>query len=67
MPHLVVGHVAGGLDLGEDPRLLPLAALQHGVTVRGKHAGEVAGDTAAGDVRERVDVDRSRSLRIAGA
>ena len=56
--HLVVGDVAGGLDLGEDPGLVPrrrgaATASQCG----GQHPGEVVGEAAAGDVRERVHVD----------
>ena len=55
--HLVVGDGAGALDLGEDPRLVPRAASHDAVAVVGQHAHEVAGDAAAGDVRERVHRD----------
>src|SRR3954471_23160729 len=39
--HLVVGHAAGSLDLGEDARHLPLGAVDVGVAVAGEHALEV--------------------------
>ena len=34
--HLVVAHVAGGLDLGEDARLVPGAAVHDAVAVIGE-------------------------------
>ena len=59
---------ARALDLGEDPRLVPRAAPHDRVAVVGEHAHEVAGDAAAGDVRERVHRRPSpASSSIAGA
>ena len=67
--HLVVGHVAGGLDLREDARLAPIVPrCSMRVAVRREHPREVGGEPAAGDVRERVDVDVARAPRAcAGA
>ena len=51
-------HVARALDLGEDPRLVPRAAVHDRASQSvGQRRVEVAGDAAAGDVRERVHVD----------
>ncbi len=53
--HLGVGHVARGLHLGEDARLVPGAPGDDRVAVRGSTRARFAGDPTTGDVRERVD------------
>src|SRR5437762_1416745 len=55
--HLAVGDFAGVLDLGEDARHLPGAAVDHRVTTGRQHAVEVAGYPATGDMRDGADID----------
>ena len=57
-PQLRLGDVAG--QPGEDRRALPRAPVDLGAAARGEDAGEVAGDAAAGDVRERLRAPAER-------
>ncbi len=57
--HLAVVDAAEPLDLAEDPRLLPGAALDHGVDVAWGAPGQVAGEATAGDVGDGVHLDRA--------
>ena len=60
--------LAEPLDLGEDARRLPRAALDDGVAALGQHPDEVAGDAAAGDVGDGLHVDDAQQRRAtAGA
>src|SRR5882762_1981179 len=56
--HLRVGHLARLLDPLEDRRDGPGAVLQEGAVPARQHAGKISRDSTAGDVGERVHVER---------
>ena len=54
-PHLAAGDATRPHEHPEHRRPLPGAGVHHRFAARGQDPGEVPGDTAAGDMRQRVD------------